>query len=86
MMGSVAYALCAITSLTCFALLLKAYSRNLTRLLLWSSLCFLFMAIQNIILFLDMVVIPEEDFEIWRVAAGALGPLVLLCALIWEKK
>lgn len=86
MMGSIAYALCAITSLTCFVLLLRAYSRTHTRLLLWSSLCFLFMAIQNAVLFIDMVVMPDVNFELWRVATGLVGPLILLCALIWERK
>jgi hypothetical protein len=85
-MGSVAYALCALTSLVCFVLLARGYKHSKTRLLLWSSLCFFFFGIQNIILFVDLVIVPEVDLAFWRTISGFLGAVILLGALIWEKK
>ncbi|MGH9549422.1 MAG: DUF5985 family protein [Terriglobales bacterium] len=85
-MGQVSYALCAITSIVCFVLLLRGYFRNRTRLLLWSSLCFFCFAIQNGLLFIDLVLMPQIDLSLWRTGAGLIGPAILLCGLIWERQ
>jgi len=54
------------------------------RLLLWSSLCFFGLAISNFLLFLDLVVLPNVDLYIWRLATAAVATLLLLYGLIWE--
>lgn len=83
-MASIAYALCGITSLICFGLLLRSYLSNKVKLLFWSSLSFFFFALQNVILFVDLVVIPQIDLSLWRIGAGFIGAVLLLIALIWE--
>jgi len=85
-MGCVAYALCALTSIVCFVMLIRRYMRSRGQLLLWSSLCFFFLAIQNIILFVDFVVVPDIDLSLWRTLAGFIGAVIFLGALIWEKR
>lgn len=86
MIGSLAYGLCALTSLACFILLLRSYLQNKVKLLLWSGLCFFFLSIQNVILFVDLVLFPTIDLVFWRTLSGFIGPSLLLFALIWEKK
>ncbi len=85
-MAPISYALCAITGILCFVLLLRGYSRDRSPLLLWSSLCFCCIAIQNILLFADLVLIPEISLAVWRALIGLLGLTTLLCALIWERR
>ena len=86
MMGIITYALCALTSLACLILLLRGYFNSRDPFLLWSGLCFFFLAIQNILLFVDLVIMPQTDLSIWRTLAGLMGPAILLCSLIWERR
>lgn len=84
-MAEVVYALCALMSVACAALLLRAYWRARAALLLWSSLCFAGLAANNVLLFVDLVLVPNVDLSLWRslTAIGAL--LVLLYGLIWDR-
>lgn len=78
------YMLCATTSLTCALLLLRAYTRTRLRFLLWSTLCFVGMTVDNAMLFFDLVIVPESDLAGWRSLAALAGLLFLLYGLIWE--
>ena len=75
------YALCALTSFVCFALLLRQHRRAPSPLALRSSVAFLCFAVANIILFVDLVLVPEVDLKLWRNLANLLGALILLFAL-----
>jgi hypothetical protein len=59
-MAEVVYILCMLTSAGCAFLLLRSYQRTRTRLLLWSSVCFIGLALNNLLLFIDLVVVPES--------------------------
>ena len=59
-MAEVVYILCMLTSVGCAFLLLRSYQRTRTRLLLWSSVCFIGLAINNLLLFIDLVVVPDS--------------------------
>lgn len=83
-MGPAVYILSSVTFATCAILLLRGYWRMKQRLLLWSSLCFFGLAISNLLLFLDLVVLPNVDLYIWRLATAAVATLLLLYGLIWE--
>lgn len=85
-MANVVYVLCGIASLACALLLLRSYSRTRSRLLLWSGVCFALFALNNAVLVLDVVIIPETDFQglLWRNMLGASAGSVLLFGLIWE--
>lgn len=85
-MPETVYLLCAGTSVTCAALLLRGYRRQRTRLLLWSSLCFVFLAFNNTLLFLDLIVVTTVDLSLWRGVTALAGVSVLLFGLIWESR
>jgi hypothetical protein len=57
----VIYLLSAATALACALLLLRGYRRSRTRLLLWCGLCFLALFAENVMLFIDLEVLPEVD-------------------------
>ena len=82
--GSV-YLLCAITSLVCMGLLGLQFARTRSRLLFWSALCFVGLAINNALLFVDLVVFPTSlDLQIPRLIASGTGAVLLLIGFIWE--
>lgn len=80
-MGFFVYALCALTSLLCFGLLLRQHRRSPSRLALRSSIAFLCFAVANLILFIDLIVLPQVDLKLWRNIATLIGALILLFAL-----
>ena len=83
-MAEAIYSLCALTSIACAVLLLKHYLARRTALLLWSSICFVLLAVNNILLFLDRVVVPDVNLSLWRSGVAAVGLFILLYGLIWE--
>lgn len=88
MFGPLIYLLCALTALLCAVLLLRAYARSRYRLLLWSGLCFAGLTVNNIILVLDKVVLPEPeiDFSLARSLAALLAMAVLIYGLIFDER
>ncbi|HEY4591725.1 MAG TPA: DUF5985 family protein [Thermoanaerobaculia bacterium] len=82
-MASVVYALCALTSALCAVLLWRAYRASRARLLLWSSLSFIGLACNNLLLFVDLVVVPSVDLSLYRSLLAAISVMVLLLGLIW---
>lgn len=84
--GTAVYALCAITSITCAVLLLRGYSRSGVRLLLWSGLCFVGLALNNILLFIDLRLLPEVDLSLIRTIPAVAGIGILIYGLVWETR
>jgi hypothetical protein len=82
----IVYLLCAVTSLLCAILLLRGYARTKVRLLFLSGLCFLGLMLDNVILYVDVVIVPDVDLSIWRKLPGLVAMLLLLFGLIWESK
>ena len=82
---SIVYLLCLATSLACFLLLLRSYRRSRMRLLLWSALCFAGLALSNLLLFLDLVVLPTAvDLQAPRAVIPLISLAVLVFGFIWE--
>jgi hypothetical protein len=84
MIGALVYLLCALTSGLCAVLLLRAYFRQRTRLLLGSGAAFLAFTVSNALLFVDFILVPQTDLSALRAAVTLAGIGVLLWALIWE--
>jgi hypothetical protein len=78
------YVLCALTSSLCAWLLLRGYRRVRSRLLLWSSASFAAFALNNALLFVDLVIVPDVDLSVLRAALSLLGVLILVVGLVWE--
>jgi hypothetical protein len=85
MIAKTVYLLCALTSLACMALLIRHYVRTRLPLLFWSGLGFLLFALSNIFLFIDLALMPQYDFVVWRNAVTLAGVVVLLYGLIRTK-
>jgi len=83
-MASFVYIVGAVTALACAALLLRGYARAKQRLLLWSGLCFVGLAISNVLVFLDLVILPQVNLYKLRLATVMVALAVLLYGLIWE--
>jgi len=80
------YVLCAITSAVCAVLLLKGYRTRREKLLFWSGICFLGLAAHNVLLFIDIVMLPDIDLFFVRTMIALLAISILLYGLIWESR
>ena len=83
-MEGTVYILCALTALACAVLLLRGYGRSGTRLLLWCGVFFIVMTLENVVLFVNLLV-PADLSDIRRVVP-LVGVALLLYGLIWEEK
>lgn len=82
-----AYVLCALTALACGFLLLREFATTRARLLLWSGICFAALAIENAVLFVDLVIFPTTvDLSVIRNAIALAGLACLLYGLIWDAR
>jgi len=83
--GSV-YVLCTLAAAACSVLMLRGYFRSRTRLLMWCGLFFVAMALENAMLFVDFVLVPDVDLSLIRRAVPLAGVALLLYGLIWDAK
>ena len=83
-MPGAVYLLCAATSLACAVLLLRSYRKLGIKLLFWSSLCFWGLAIDNALLYVDMIVVPNVDWSMPRLLVGLVSVLLLVFGLVWD--
>ncbi|NOK18612.1 DUF5985 family protein [Corallococcus carmarthensis] len=83
-MAEAVYLLCALTSAACAVLLLRAWRRTRMKLLLYSGLCFTVFTLNNVLLFVDLVLIPAGDLSLARTVTSLVGSGVLLFGLIWD--
>jgi hypothetical protein len=78
------YLLCLASSAICAWLLARHYTRSQTRLLLWAAICFALLAVNNLLVVLDLLVVPAVDLSLVRLFAALAAVLVLLYGFIWE--
>ena len=84
MAPSLIYLLCLAASAGCAWLLLRSYARNRTRLLLWSAICFVLIALNNLFVVIDLIVLPSLDLVPLRRLASLAAVAVLLFGFVWE--
>ena len=80
------YSLCFLTSALCAALLGRSWLRTRARLLLWSALCFVLLALNNFVVVLDMLVVRDADLRLLRHLFAAAGVLTLLYGFIIDQE
>ena len=83
-MAIIVYVLCALTSLACAALLLRGYRQSRARLLFWSGWCFVGLFLNNVLLIVDVRIIPQLDLSLIRLIPALIGVGLLLYGLVWE--
>ena len=80
------YLLCVLTSALCAILLGRSYLRTRMRLLLWSSLCFVLLAANNLVVVIDLAILPAVDLRLLRHALSLGAVLLLLIGFIWDRE
>ena len=80
----IVYLLCVVTSLLCAYLLARAYRRGRTKLLIWSALCFALLAVNNLVLAVDILVLPTIDLTVLRLLTALAAIAVLIYGFVWE--
>ena len=83
-MAELIYGLCALVSLTCALLLHRGAARTRHALLLWAAACFWLLALNNVLLFVDLVLADDTDLAVARRLTAAAAPMVFLLGLIWS--
>lgn len=78
------YLLCFLTSLSCCLLLIRSYRRTKSPVLLWTAACFILLAIDNLLVVLDLIALPTVDLSLPRLIATFLAVATLLVGFIWE--
>jgi len=76
--------ICFLTSGACSWLLARNYARTGARLLMWSALCFGLLALNNVVVFLDALVIHDIDLALARLGLSLAAVSVLLFGFIWD--
>ncbi len=85
-MAALVYPACALAALACALLLLRAYRTSGARLLLWSGICFVLLAINNLFVLLDLSILPNIDLSLARNVAALAGVVCLLWGLVWDAR
>lgn len=79
------YLLCLATSAGCGFLLVRSYFRTRTALLLWTAICFVLLAVTNLLVVVDLVFLPDDvDLRLLRYATSLIAVATLIYGFIWE--
>ena len=78
------YVLAILSSLACTALLARGYARWRVRLLMWSAVCFAGLTLNNVALFVDLVIFPDMNLRLLRLVPALAGMMCLLYGFIWD--
>ena len=83
-MAELIYVACALTSSFCAILLIRNYGRTRLRLAFLASLCFSGLALNNLLLLLERIVMPSTNLSTARGAVALLAMLFLVVGLVLE--
>ncbi len=79
------YVLCFLTSSACALLLARNYRRSGAQLLFWSALSFLFLAANNLLVLVDIIVLGGSlSLQLPRLILSLAAVSVLLFGFIWR--
>jgi hypothetical protein len=84
-MAELIYLLCAFASTFCAVLLIRNHVRTRLRLVLFASLCFAGLALNNVLLFIDLVLVPSIDLSLLRGGVALAAMLLLVIGLVLEE-
>jgi hypothetical protein len=66
--------------------LIRNYWRTRLRLALLAALCFAGLALNNVLLFVDLVLVPEGDLRLVRAVVAFAALALLVAGLVLEEK
>jgi hypothetical protein len=81
---AIIYLLCLATSMICAYLLVRSYMNTRTKLLLYVASCFVLLAANNLLVVIDLVILPSVDLIPFRQLAAIAAVGVLLIGFVWE--
>lgn len=84
MFQSIVYILCFLTSAACAWLLFASFLKVRQRLLAWSALCFGLIAAANLLVFVDIIVLPDVDLLLLRQLMNFVAIAVMIYGLVVE--
>jgi hypothetical protein len=67
-------------------LLYQGYGRTHAGVLFWSGLCFTGLAANNILLFVDLVMVQDLDLSLARGLVALAGLMAMIFGLAWESR
>jgi hypothetical protein len=84
-MAEAVYILCFLASALCAILLARSYRATRTRILLWSTLSFSGLALNNALLVIDLLIVPTAvDLSLARAGTALAAIILLLIGLTTE--
>jgi hypothetical protein len=84
-MECLVYLSSAFTAAACAWLLLRAWKRSRgARLLLWCGVCFALLALANVMLYTDKILLPQYDLSLVRESISLLAILTLIGGFILD--
>lgn len=84
-MAAAVYILSATIGLASAALLLRSFAQTGSKLLFWAGLCFVGLSLNNVMLFVDKVLVTDVDLSTWRALPALVGMLLLVYGLVVEE-
>lgn len=85
-LGAIIYGLCTATATCCAGLLARAFVASRARLLLWGSICFSLLAINNLVLVLDLMLLSSINLFIVRNLSALLAVSAMLYGLVCDER
>lgn len=85
-MQSAIYLIDTAVNVLCAVLLISAYRKSRTRLLLWSGVCFAGLGTASGLVFADLVLLPTVDLFLVRLGVSLIAMAMLLFGLIWGER
>jgi hypothetical protein len=84
---AILFLIALLTSLACTVFLFRAYVQKRLPILMWSAFCFVGLTLNNLLLFVDLVLLPATiDLRMVRHLAALTGLLFLLYGFIRESE
>jgi hypothetical protein len=83
-MAAYVYALCALLSMGCTWMLLKQYRRSRVAIVLWTLIGFFGVSLNNILLFIDLMIGPAYDLTMIRLFVSFFGLGISVSGLLWD--
>lgn len=83
-LAGIVYVACFLASALCAGLLVRQNTRQPSPVLLWSAACFVLLAFSNLIVVIDMLMLPDVNLRLGRLVLTLLAVSVLLFGFIWE--
>lgn len=85
-LSGLVYLLCFLASALCAGLLVRQYRLSSTPVLVWSAACFVLLAVSNLLVVIDRLILPDMSLRTIRLTLTLMAVSVLLFGFIWESE